>query len=158
MKIANEEAQERESKLAQIKLERDIKEKEAAAHLVVVEEKAARVDELEKQMVLLNMDKERLQREVHTLSDQLVSGLDAVADNTKVDKKSKLGLLSGGFTAFNPMATSQHDRRRINSVKKNNHLSVPKAPLSMQKKQNSALPFKKSEAANNSEKKPSRMP
>ena len=87
MKIANEEAQERESKLAQIKLERDIKEKEAAAHLVVVEEKAARVDELEKQMVLLNMDKERLQREVHALSDQLVGELDAVADNTKADKK-----------------------------------------------------------------------
>ena len=46
--------------MAQIKLERDMKEKEAAAHLAMVEEKAKRVDELERQMVLLNMDKDKL--------------------------------------------------------------------------------------------------
>ena len=46
----------------------------------MVEEKAARVDELEKQMVLLNMDKEKLQREVNALSDQLVGVLDAAGD------------------------------------------------------------------------------
>ena len=37
-----------------------MKEKEAAAHLAMVEEKAKRVDELERQMVLLNMDKDKL--------------------------------------------------------------------------------------------------
>ena len=44
VKMANDEAQERESKMNQMKLERDIKEKEAAAHLAMVEEKAKRVD------------------------------------------------------------------------------------------------------------------
>ena len=51
-----------------------MKEKEAAAHLALVEEKAKRVDELEKKMVLLNMDKDKLKLEVNRLSDQMSSG------------------------------------------------------------------------------------
>ena len=45
-----------------MKVERDIKEKEAAEHLALVEEKAKRVDELEGQLVLLRMDKDELKR------------------------------------------------------------------------------------------------
>lgn len=44
VKIGTSEAQERETKMTQMKLERDMKEKEAAAHLAMVEEKAKRVD------------------------------------------------------------------------------------------------------------------
>lgn len=47
VQIATEEVKERENKLTQMKLERDMKEKEAAAHLATVEEKAKRVDQLE---------------------------------------------------------------------------------------------------------------
>lgn len=54
-KIAAQEADqlqkaisERESKMSQIRTEKDMKEKEAAAHLAMVEEKAKRVDQLEK--------------------------------------------------------------------------------------------------------------
>ncbi len=106
VKMANEEAQEREGKMTQMKLERDIKEKEAAAHLALVEEKAKRVDELEKQMVLLNMDKEKLKQEVNSLSDQLVGELDNIAaDDNHGGKKPKASKLTG-FGAFNPMAVS----------------------------------------------------
>ena len=51
--MATVEAQERETKLNMMKIERDIKEKEAASHLAQVEEKAKRVDELEGQLVNL---------------------------------------------------------------------------------------------------------
>lgn len=47
MNMATAEAQERETKLNQMKIEKDMKEKEAAAHLAQVEQKAKRVDELE---------------------------------------------------------------------------------------------------------------
>ena len=47
MNMVTVEAQERETKLNQMKLERDMKENEAAAHLAQVEEKAKRVDALE---------------------------------------------------------------------------------------------------------------
>lgn len=54
-KIAAQEADqlqqaisERESKMSQIRTEKDMKEREAAAHLSMVEEKAKRVDQLEK--------------------------------------------------------------------------------------------------------------
>lgn len=70
------EAAERETKLTQMKLERDMKEKEAAAHLAMIEEKAKRVDELEGQLLLLNMDKDNLKKEINILSDQLVARLD----------------------------------------------------------------------------------
>jgi len=40
-----------------------MKEKEAADHLVEVETKATRVDELEKKLVLLGMDKDKLKSE-----------------------------------------------------------------------------------------------
>lgn len=69
MQIATKEAKEREAKLTQMKLERDMKEKETAAHLVMVEEKAKRVDELERKMVLLEMDKDKLKFEVNRLTD-----------------------------------------------------------------------------------------
>ena len=52
-----------------MRTERDMKAKEAAAHLVVVEEKAKRVDKLESQMVLLEMDKDNLKKEVGRLKD-----------------------------------------------------------------------------------------
>ena len=71
MKVQTEEAQERERKLNQMKVERDIKEKEAAAHLQLVEEKAKRVDELEGQLVLLRMDKDELKRQIGVLNDQI---------------------------------------------------------------------------------------
>ena len=45
------------------------KENEAKAHLAEVEEKAKRVDELERQMVLLNMDKDKLKAEYNKMSD-----------------------------------------------------------------------------------------
>ena len=62
-----------DKRLAAIKVEKDLKEKEAAAHLEEVEKKAARVDELEKQHVLLEMDKDRLKMENGKLIDQLRS-------------------------------------------------------------------------------------
>ena len=68
-KIATAEAQERESKMAQIKLEKDMKEKEAAAHLAMVEEKAKRVDQLEGQLLLLELDKDKMKKEIGILSD-----------------------------------------------------------------------------------------
>jgi len=46
-----------------------MKENEAAAHLKMVEEKAKRVDQLESQMVLLNMDKDKLKIELGRLTD-----------------------------------------------------------------------------------------
>ena len=46
-------------------MEKEMKEKEASDHLKVVEEKAARVDLLEKRLVLLEMDKEKLNRELN---------------------------------------------------------------------------------------------
>ena len=66
-----------------------MKEKEAKAHLEMVEEKAKRVDELERQMVLLNMDKDKLQKEVNVLSDQLISGMDNIANDGQKPKKGK---------------------------------------------------------------------
>ena len=59
-----------------MKVERDIKEKEAAAHLALVEEKAKRVDELEGQLVLLRMDKDELKRQIGVLNDQICLRLD----------------------------------------------------------------------------------
>jgi hypothetical protein len=52
-------------------MEKEMKEKEASDHLKVVEEKAARVDLLEKRLVLLEMDKEKLNRELNQMSEQL---------------------------------------------------------------------------------------
>ena len=75
-------ANEREAKLIQIKLEKEMKENEAAAHLKMVEEKAKRVDQLESQMVLLNMDKDKLKIELGRLTDQLMTQLDNVAENS----------------------------------------------------------------------------
>ena len=56
-----------------------MKEKEAAAHLAMVEQKAKRVDQLEGQLVILEMDKEKLKREINTLSDQVTSFMDGEA-------------------------------------------------------------------------------
>ena len=72
-KIATQEAAEREQKLEKMRLEKDMKEREAAEHLAEVESKAKRVDELEKQMVLLNMDKDKLKAENNKLTDQVMS-------------------------------------------------------------------------------------
>jgi len=44
VKIETAEAKERELKMTKLKLEKDMKDKEAAAHLCMVEEKAKRVD------------------------------------------------------------------------------------------------------------------
>jgi len=55
-----------------MKHERDMKEKEAAAHLAMVEEKAKRVDVLEGQLLLLDMDKDKLKKEINILSEELV--------------------------------------------------------------------------------------
>ena len=52
-----------------MRLEKDLKEKEASSHLASVEQKAMRVDELERQMVLLNMDKDKLKVENNRLCD-----------------------------------------------------------------------------------------
>ena len=60
-----------DKRLAAIKMEKDLKEKEAKTHLAEIETKAARVDELEKQHVLLEMDKDRLKVENGRLIDQL---------------------------------------------------------------------------------------
>ena len=70
LKVAAEEAAEREKKLNYMKLERDMKEKEAAAHLASVEEKAKMVDKLEAQIVLINMDKDALKRELNQLQNE----------------------------------------------------------------------------------------
>ena len=67
--MATAEAQEREAKLERMRIERDMKENEAKAHLAEVEEKAKRVDELERQMALLNMDKDKLKAEYNKISD-----------------------------------------------------------------------------------------
>ena len=67
--MATAEAQEREAKMERMRIERDMKENEAKAHLAEVEEKAKRVDELERQMVLLNMDKDKLKAEYNKMSD-----------------------------------------------------------------------------------------
>ena len=48
-----------------------MKEMEAAAHLAMVEEKAKRVDQLEGQLLLLDMDKEKMKKEIGILSDQI---------------------------------------------------------------------------------------
>lgn len=56
-----------------MRLEKDMKEREAAEHLAEVEAKAKRVDELEKQMALLNLDKDKLKGENHTLTEQVMS-------------------------------------------------------------------------------------
>ena len=69
-----------------MKIERDIKEKEAAAHLALVEEKAKRVDQLERQMALLEMDKDRLKAELGKLNDEMKQKLksqSAVTGSTK---------------------------------------------------------------------------
>ena len=68
-KIATQEATEREAKLEKMRLEKDLKEREAAEHLHEVEEKAKRVDELEKQMAVLNMEKDKLKLENGRLAD-----------------------------------------------------------------------------------------
>lgn len=68
-KLASQEAKDREAKIAQVKIERDMKEKEAAAHLGLVEQKAKRVDELERQQALLDMDKDQMKREINRLKD-----------------------------------------------------------------------------------------
>ena len=52
-----------DKRLQAIKIEKDMKEREAADHLIEVESKAARVDELEKKLVLLGMDKDKLKAE-----------------------------------------------------------------------------------------------
>ena len=57
--------------MTQIKMERDIKEKEAAAHLIEVERKAQRVDELERKYTLLEMDKDQMKHQIGKLRDQL---------------------------------------------------------------------------------------
>ena len=66
MKVEKDQTDKR---LAAIKIEKELKEKEAAEHLAEVEKKAARVDELEKQHVLLEMDKDRLKMENGKLID-----------------------------------------------------------------------------------------
>lgn len=76
MNMVTVEAQERETKLNQMKLERDMKENEAAAHLAQVEEKAKRVDALEGQIVILQMDKDELKRQVGVLNDQICLNLE----------------------------------------------------------------------------------
>ena len=53
-------------------------------------------------MVLLNMDKDKLQKEVNVLSDQLISGMDNIADGGQKPKKGKMMSVAG----FNPMAVS----------------------------------------------------
>ena len=60
-----------------MRVERDMKEKEAAAHLALVEQKAKRVDQLEGQLVILEMDKEKLKRENNALTDQVTNLVDA---------------------------------------------------------------------------------
>ena len=65
-----------------------MKEKEAAAHLALVEQKAKRVDQLEGQLVILEMDKEKLKREINTLSDQVTSLMDVEAGHAAPKKAS----------------------------------------------------------------------
>lgn len=59
-------------RLKVIRSEKEQKEKEAADHLEEIEQKASRVDELEKQHVLLNMDKDKLKKENAGLIKQLM--------------------------------------------------------------------------------------
>lgn len=93
-KIATQEAAEREAKLEKMRLEKDMKEREAAEHLAEVEAKAKRVDELEKQMALLNLDKDKLKGENSKLTEQVMSMMEISGVSTAQQSQP------GGFNSL----------------------------------------------------------
>ena len=109
VKYANEEAdklqadnKDKEIKLVQLKVEKEQKEREASEHLKQVETKAARVDQLEKQLVLLEMDKERLNRELNQMTDQMLKSKDQGNKNyVKAFERSNTLMQSMDFRSNN---------------------------------------------------------